>query len=144
MGLMGGVTAQRIDETTFEVSARGNGFTDQETISNFVMRKAAEETVSDGYDLFMIVDSRDRSHFSTFTTGGTINTTTTGQASVYGNQISGTTTSTGYYTPPMTHRVFKPGEAATVKMFKGPKPDNARPNLYDAHEVLRFMVPAGK
>ena len=88
MGLMGGVSAQRIDETTFEVSARGNGFTDQETISHFVLRKAAEETVADGYDLFMIVDSRDRSHFSTFTTAGQFNTTTTGQASFYGKGLS--------------------------------------------------------
>jgi hypothetical protein len=144
MGLMGGVSAQRIDETTFEVSAKGNGFTDQETISHYVMRKAAEETVADGYDLFMIVDSRDRSHFSTFTTAGTVNTTTTGQASIYGNQISGTATTNGYYTPPATHHIFKPGQAATVKMFKGAKPANAPPNVYDAREVLRFMTPVKK
>lgn len=144
MGLMGGVSVQRIDETTFEVLAKGNGFTDQETISHFVMRKAAEETVADGYDLFMIADSRDRSHFSTFTTAGTIQTSTTGEATVVGNQIMGSATSTGYYTPPTTHHIFKPGEAATVRMFRGAKPNIAPQNLYDAREVLKFMTPAPK
>ena len=44
MGFTGGVSATRIDETTVEIYAAGNGFTNQETISHYVMRKAAEET----------------------------------------------------------------------------------------------------
>lgn len=144
MGLTGGVTATRIDETTVEIYAAGNGFTNQETISHYVMRKAAEETLADGYDLFLIVDRRNRSRVSQFTTEGQINTSTTGTYSGYGNTVYGTSNTNGTYTPPQTYNIFKPGEGATIKMFRGMKPTDAPANLFDAHEVSRFMTPQKK
>jgi hypothetical protein len=42
MGFTGGVDAQMITNDTARISARGNGYTDQAKISDFVMLKSAE------------------------------------------------------------------------------------------------------
>ena len=142
MGLMGGVQASRIDETTVQISARGNAFTDADTVSRYALRKAAEETVADGYDGFYVVSDQDRSRHGTIYTGGGSTTNFSGTAmGVGGNTafINGTATTT--YSPPQAYNFIKPGEAVTIKMFKGPKPSDA-PGIFDAHELLRFMAPA--
>ena len=55
MGLFGGVNASQIDTTTMRVSARGNAFTDIGQIRDYVLLRAAEETLAHGYDLFRVV-----------------------------------------------------------------------------------------
>ena len=141
LGFTGGVRATRLDETTVQVQAHGNGFTNPDTVAQYVIRKAAEETVADGYDLFLIVSEQDRTKTGTVTMPGYATTNTYGSANVYGNSIYGSATSNTTYTPPTRFNYSKPGETATIKMFKGTKPAGAPPNLYDAHEVLRYMVP---
>jgi hypothetical protein len=45
MGLLGGVSAARIDEHTAQIRAQGNGYTAAATVEMFVMLKSAEETM---------------------------------------------------------------------------------------------------
>jgi hypothetical protein len=140
-GLMGGVKATRIDETTVQIAASGNAFSDKDTISLYALRKAAETTVANGYDGFYIVSEHDRTRNYTHITPGYSTTSYSGTATGVGYNtahISGSGTTT--YTPPVTTNFIKPGQALTIKMFKGTKQTNAS-GVYDAHELLRFMVP---
>ena len=149
-GLLGGVQAHRIDETTVQVLARGNALTDADTITRYTLRKAAEETLAAGYDGFYIVSDQDRTRrriVSTMDISGTANGTTSvhGTMTGAGNTafISGTANSTAFLSgtaTTQTYNIIKPGETVTIKMFRGPKRSNA-PGVYDAHELLRFMVP---
>lgn len=141
MGFFGGVQASRIDETTVQISARGNAYTSAETISRYALRKAAEETIADGYDGFFIVSDQDRTRHSTYYSPGTATTTYSGTAMSTGYNtayVSGIGTTS--YTPPQAYTFVKPGEAVMIKMFKGPKRSDA-PGVYDAHELLRFLAP---
>ncbi len=149
-GLLGGVQAHRIDESTVQILARGNAFTDTDTITRYTLRKAAEETVADGYDGFYIVSDQDRSRHQTISRtdiSGTANGSTfiNGTATGFGNTalFNGTANSTTFLSGTATttaYNIIKPGETITIKMFRGPKPSNA-PGVYDAHELLRYMVP---
>ena len=54
----------RITEDTAQIRAIGNANTDPDTVERYALRRAAEETIQDGFDLFRIVRVADR------TTGG--------------------------------------------------------------------------
>jgi hypothetical protein len=126
MGFLGGVTATQITADTFQIAARGNGYTSADVIERYALRKAAETTVGAGYDLFLLGAARDRTR---------VGSVTTASANVYGGSAYGSAT---------TFRIVKPGETVMVKMFKGAKPADAPENLYDAREVLKYMTPPPK
>jgi hypothetical protein len=121
MGFTGGVSATQLTGDTFQIVAKGNGYTGSSVIERYALRKAAEVTVANGYDLFLIASAVDRSRVSGFATN---------------SQYNGNGYSSGFSTP-----IYSPGQTLTVKTFKGPKPADAPPNLYDAREVLRYLAP---
>jgi hypothetical protein len=140
-GLLGGVQASRIDETTIQISTRGNAYTSAETITLYALRKAAEETLAYGYDGFYVVSDQDRTRRITEYTPGSATTNFSGTVMGTGNNSAFVTGSgTTSYSPGETTTYVKPGSALTVKMFKGPKPNDA-PGVYDARDLLRFLVP---
>lgn len=61
MGPTGGVNAARITDDLFRISARGNLYTDNGTIQDYVLLKAAETTVAMGRTHFAIVGKQDGS-----------------------------------------------------------------------------------
>lgn len=117
MGMTGGVSAMQITSDTAQITARGNGYTDPDVIQRFAIRKAAETTLAASFDTFEVVSSLDRSRHGT-------------EGSAYGNRN---------YLFGSTWQTLKPGETFMIKMRKGPKPDDAPPTWYDAHEVLNFL-----
>jgi len=145
MGFGGGVSATQLDETTFRISGRGNAFTDAATIQNYVLLKAAEETASCGYDMFLIVSSADTSRSGTMVTPGQATSYTTGSATAFGSgnyaTAVGSSTTQTYYTPGQTFSYVKPGEDVIVKMFQGSIPPDAPPNLFVASEVIKYLGP---
>lgn len=152
-GLLGGVSAQRIDETTVQITAQGNAFTDQATIARYMIRKAAETTLAAGYDTFAFIDVQDATKVRTLTTPGQANTTTTANVNGTVNSFGidsatynarGTANSRTTYTPPQTETFVSPGGVAVVKMYRGAKPENAPGNVYSAAEVVRYMTPPAK
>ena len=54
--ISGGFTDQRLDETHFRVTFRGNDLTSREQVETYLLYRAAELTVSQGYDWFEMVD----------------------------------------------------------------------------------------
>ncbi|MGN6148778.1 MAG: CC0125/CC1285 family lipoprotein [Rhizomicrobium sp.] len=140
-GLLGGVHATQIDADTIQIVGKGNGFTSASTIQNYVLLKAADETLAHGYDLFVVVDAADETRHGTIYVPGQTTSNTTGRATVWGNTIQGTSTTQTYTTPGTTFGIVKPGEAVTIKMFKGEKPANGPPNLYSAKEIETYLGP---
>ena len=122
MGFTGGVSATQLTSDTFQIVAKGNGYTSASAIERYALRKAAEVTVANGYDLFLIASAADRGRISGFMTN---------------SQYNGNGYSSGFSTP-----VYAPGQTLTVKTFKGTKPADAPPNLYDARELLSYLAPA--
>lgn len=138
-----GYAEQRIEPTRFRVSFAGNSLTDLETVETFLLYRAAELTLQNGYDWFTIAD-RDTESESRLVG--------TGYSGVYGPHYS------GFY-----HRYYHPGygwypwydpfwansvnyrevtryEASAEIVFgRGPRPA-ADPRAYDAREVERNLA----
>lgn len=53
-GTTGGYADQRIEENRFRVSFAGNTMTSRQTVENFLLYRAAELTVAQGYDWFVM------------------------------------------------------------------------------------------
>lgn len=57
MGFAGGVAAQQISADTFRIQARGNAYTNNATVQDYVLLKAAETARSVGASHFIILSS---------------------------------------------------------------------------------------
>jgi hypothetical protein len=141
MGLMGGLSATQIDANTMRISSRGNRFSDLGQMKDYVMLRAAEETLKHGYDAFGIVESENATRTVTDHVSHTSIQSTVGFAmnpanpGAPGTPVFGTANVTTYGTETYT----KPGQDLIIKMFKGPKPDGS--NTYSAAEVVAFLGP---
>lgn len=121
MGALGGVRASRITDDTVQITAAGNAYTDQDTIQRYALRRAAEETVNDGFDRFRISSDADRTRVGSATYG-----------SASGNRYAVIGSA---FTMPL---VF-PGQSLMIKMIKGPRPDPMPDGEFDAREVLAHL-----
>ena len=121
MGILGGVRATRISEDVIQVRAQGNAYTDPDRIQQYALRKAAEETLANGYDLFVIGGEIDRSRIGSETLA-------------VANGSKNAAWATGFSMP-----IIKPGETLLVRMLKGPKPSPVPAGLFDAHEVVKYL-----
>ena len=72
-GLTGGYSQIQINEKTWQVSFRGNGYTSKNRAQKFAMRRAAEITIEQGFTHFIITQSS--SQISTMETAGSSMTT---------------------------------------------------------------------
>lgn len=122
MGLLGGVEAARITDDTVQIRAQGNGYTDPDTIQRYALRKAAEETINDGFDLFRIDTSLDRTRVGSESF-----------ASASGDRYGG-------FASAFSMPIIKPGQSLMIRMLKGPRPDPMPDGEYDAREVLKYLV----
>ena len=57
-GIHGGYSDQRLAPNRFLVRFHGNELTSRERVENYLLYRAAELTVTNGYDLFVIADRR--------------------------------------------------------------------------------------
>jgi hypothetical protein len=119
--VFGGVEAHRISDDTAQITARGNVFSDPDVIVRYVLRRAAEETIADGYDLFRVATDLDRTQ------------------SVLGSFVVATVERQYYLEPSVTGAFVKPGETLIIKMSKGPRPNPMPDGVYDAREVIKYL-----
>jgi hypothetical protein len=122
MGALGGVHAVRISEDTAQIRAQGNAYTDPDTIQQYVLRRAAEETLTDGYDLFRIVGDQDRT-----------NTGSASFGSASGNRW-------GAWGSAFSMPIVKPGETILIKMLKGAPPVPMPDGEFDARDVEAHLA----
>ena len=122
-GFRGGYSDTQLAPDVFRVFFRGNSYTSSERTQDFAMLRAAELTLSSGFNHFAIVDESSSTEISTFTTPGSSQTTSSGYiqggyGSYYGS-YSGYTT----YSPPQTYFISKPRSEFLIKCFPE-KPEN--------------------
>lgn len=123
MGFTGGVRATQITSDESIITARGNAYTDPDTILQYTLRKAAETTIAAGFDWFEVQASADRS------SSGYVSST---NATAYGNSA---------YAFSYGRQIFKPGDTVKIRMFHGARPSDADAHSYDAHELLKYLTP---
>jgi hypothetical protein len=125
MGLTGGVEAQQIGADTYRIIARGNGYTDPETIQDYVLLKAAETTIAAGKAYFVVVSAGDTTRTEFGQTPGTIQTNVIG------------TTAFSTYNPGVAYSIVKPGQDAYIRILDSSQvpPQGA----FSAEEIMTYV-----
>ena len=131
MGFTGGVAAEQVMADTWRIRARGNAYTGNATIQDYVLLKAAETTQAAGGTHFQIINSADASRASTVVSGG--GTTST----VVGNQVitSGSTA--------VANTVIRPGQDVYIRVLKL-APGQQAQGAFSAAEIIQFTGPRVK
>ena len=122
----GGFSETQLAENMFRVSFNGNGYTGRNRVVDFTLLRSAELTLEHGFTHFVIIDSSQHTSVSTTTTPTTAHTT--GSASMYGDTVYGSSTTT--VRPGKTRTISKPSSANTIVLFNG-KPETGELS-YDA------------
>lgn len=140
-----GFSEQRIENNRYRIMFRGNSSTTRETVENFLLYRAAELTLVNGFDHFIVVEGD---------TEVKTNYTTTGDP-FFGPPFFGRSRFYGYGFPyyaygfgwgrgfdGYTREITRYSAVAFVTMHNGPKPaDNSQ--AFDARDVadnLRSLV----
>ena len=112
-GFTGGFSETQLDENLFEIRFKGNAFVGTDTARDYAMLRAAEVTLQNGYEYFIVLGEEDRTQVSTHTYGGS--STTTYDGTMTGNSVYGTANTT--YNPPQTNTYHKPISRKTIMLF---------------------------
>src|SRR5262245_28712522 len=74
MGFTGGVAAEQVTADVYRIKSRGNAYTAQSTVQDYVLLKAAETAKSAGATHFVMISAADATRVDTIVTPGTANT----------------------------------------------------------------------
>jgi hypothetical protein len=129
-GFTGGFSETQLSENVFRVNFNGNAYTSGEKAQDFTLLRSAELATEHGYPYFLIVDSKEGAIHSTYTAPTT--TTTTMNASYYGNSAYGTAQSTT--NGGETYLMSKPTDSNTIVGFK------ERPSGQNMVYESRFVI----
>ena len=121
-GLTGGYSDTLTGPNTAIVEFKGNGYLSSTTARKYAFRRAAELTLQNGFDYFLVEDGADTT--KRYSTSGTTNCYTYGGA--YGLNAN------CYSTPGIEGE--KPRTKLQIRMFKGKTPNKS--GYYDA----RFLT----
>lgn len=129
LGLGGGYSESKLDEDTYKVSFRGNGYTSQEAVQDNLLRRCAELTMQNGYKYFVILTGDGNDRVSQFSTPETVNTTGFGTSHGYGNIYPNNYTYNGFanynssttVNPSQTYFVHRYSNNVIIKMLKNKK-----------------------
>jgi hypothetical protein len=137
-----GYTEQKIEAERYRITFSGNSLTDKDTVENYMLFRAAELTLQQGFDHFTIVDRDTDKKRQVSSTGG----------DYFGPRLSYMYFHPRYgwmsaYDPfwgpdwgPRTYREYTQYSAsAEVLMGKGPKGDD--PKAFDARDVEKNLGP---
>ncbi len=140
----GGYAEQRLESNRYMVTFAGNSVTSRDTVEMYMLYRAAELTVRDGYDWFATVNrATDRDSRYVGTPDPAFRSRYGPYWNPYWRFYSG-----GYWSPwdpfwgrDMDVREITRYEAtAEIVMGRGPKPASD-PNAFDAREVLENLGP---
>lgn len=111
MGPQGGYEERQVGENAYVITFVGNGFTQKERTRDLALYRAAQIGEKLKYTHFAVMGEQDLSSSQTIYTGSTSTT----NASVYGNYGTATTTTTPTMMP-----VYKPATSIGALYFEGP------------------------
>jgi hypothetical protein len=124
-----GYAEQRLETNRYRITYTGNSATPRETVENYVMYRAAEVTLNNGYDWFVIADRQTRGDPAKSGSSGGVGFGIGGSSGNFGSGLSiGLGTVLGGNNGPAYN------SQADILVFKGAKPaDNTK--AFDAREV---------
>jgi hypothetical protein len=129
MGFTGGVEAQPVMTDVYRIVARGNGYTGQATVQDFVLLKAAETTIEAGGSHFLVLDASNQTSVSVGQTPGSV------QTNVYGRTAFTT------YTPGVTYNISKPGQDTMIRVLRLKPGENPPQGAFPAHDIVQTIGP---
>ncbi len=133
-GLTGGYEETQLAPNVWRVSFTGNGYTTQERTQDFALLRSAELATKNGFRYFGFASAAVRAN-----PGGVITTpgysTTTGSASIYGNSISGNSSTVSY--PGSSYAWTYPTANNTVVMFR--ERPQVEAMIYDAQFICESL-----
>jgi hypothetical protein len=133
----GGFTDQKVDDTHFTVTFQGNSVTSRKTVENYLLYRAAELTVKQGFDWFEMVDRKTHNDRQAYVAGpywepywhvhhrGWL-----GGGAYWGDPYWGADIQT----------IDRYEAEAEVAIGQGPKPASD-PKAFDAHQVMANLGP---
>ncbi|NDD92458.1 hypothetical protein EBZ37_10275 [bacterium] len=125
MGVKGGYHDMQLGDAVFEVTFSGNGYTSEDTVNRFFLRRCAEVTRSNGFEYFVFLENRDASSSTLIqTSGGYAHTTGT----IYGGNLNANTS----YSPPTYTQVNKHRRTGLIQTFK----DGSQPAAAMKAEII--------
>lgn len=94
-GFTGGFNDTQLSKDVFRISFTGNGYTSSDKVGDFVLLRAAELSMKNGYRYFAVIDGKETAAHSSYTTPTTYQTY--GHVNNYGDTMSysGTTYARG-------------------------------------------------
>ena len=128
-----GYREQQLEDNRYRVTFAGNDLTAADTVQNYMLYRAAELTLDEGYDYFTVVDREVERSTVYWGTGDT--RLGTGYFTRRGDYIGGIGFDTYSAQPIDRYTAY-----ADVVMFEGEKPEGDV-NAYDAQSVLRQLDP---
>ena len=128
-----GFTEQRLEANRYRITFRGNSITPLPVVENYLLFRAAELTLQNGYDWFEIVDkktSKSTRYLATYDD--------------FGRPFYVRRYPYYWYDPGFSSVYYRPIDeftaTANVLMLNGPKPPN-RTDAYDARDVIQRVGP---
>ena len=114
IGFTGGYSETQLDERTYRVNFRGNGFTSMERAIDFCLLRSAELAILNGFSHFIIIDERSSVSVSSYTTPQSSNTSTTTNTFDNSSYSTAITTTYGGH----TFHISKPRTSNLILCFK--------------------------
>ena len=145
-----GYSDRMIEPNRFMVSFAGNSYTSRDTVERYLLYRAAELTVQQGYDYFILsdrnTDKRTRTYATPSFAGGPYGYGYWGPSWRYRGRGFGWRSWDPFWGDPFFDRsidvqtIDKYEASAEIVLGRGPKPaDNVR--AFDAREVMRNLGP---
>ncbi len=120
MGATGGVNAAQMTDDLWRISVRGNLYTDETTIQDYVLLKAAETTVGAGRTHFAIVGKHDAGHGRS--------------AGLYTMQALGASQEQAGFG--LLHHRKNPGEDLMIRILPADAPAQDKAEAIDARQII--------
>ncbi len=131
-----GYSESRIENDRYRISFKGNSLTDRETVENYMLYRAAELTLQNGYDTFTIVNRDTDKDSRTRSSGGFMGTRL---SYVYFVPSYGWVGAwEPYWTPSRYEQVTRYEAYAEIVMARGAK--GSDPNAFDARQVSQNLA----
>ena len=129
-----GYTTQRIESNRFRISFRGNSITSRQTVDTYMLYRAAEVSLENGYDYFVIVN-KDVDKNTGYENYGDDLAWGWGGGWGWRHHGWGAGANFDYSRPINTYDAI-----ADIVLYRGKKLDT-NPYAYDAHEVVAAVGP---
>ncbi len=129
-GLWGGYSDMALNQDTYKVSFRGNGFTSAETTQDYLLRRSAELTLQKGYKYFVIFDENTSVDTEICQAPTTVDVNGDSNDQINANRFSSSHTS---IYPGAQEKINRYTAHAVIKIFKSNK--NV-PQAFEATTVL--------